>query len=77
MVIVSKTEMQSTFERILLSNGLNEEKAKICADIFTTNSLDGIYTHGVNRFPRFIKYIKSGFVKIDAEPSLVSKFGGI
>ncbi|MDZ7936017.1 MAG: 3-dehydro-L-gulonate 2-dehydrogenase [Emticicia sp.] len=76
-LMISRATMQSTFERILLSNGLSENKAKICAEIFTTNSLDGIYTHGVNRFPRFIKYLKGGFVKPDAEPSLVSTFGGI
>ncbi len=74
---ISKETMQSTFEEILLKNGFNETKAKTCAEIFTINSLDGIYTHGVNRFPRFIKYLKGGFVKPDSEPSLVSKFGGI
>jgi 3-dehydro-L-gulonate 2-dehydrogenase len=76
-LIISKSTMQSTFEGILLNKGLSENKAKTCAEIFTINSLDGIYTHGVNRFPRFIKYLKGGFVKPDAEPSLVSKFGGI
>ena len=45
--------------------------------IFTEISIDGIYTHGVNRFPRFIKYIKEGYVKPDATPSLENKFGGI
>ena len=74
---ISKETMQSTFEEILLKNGFSETKAKTCAEIFTINSLDGIYTHGVNRFPRFIKYLKGGFVKPDSEPSLVSKFGGI
>ena len=58
-LIISKSAMQSTFEGILLKNGLNENKAKTCAEIFTINSLDGIYTHGVNRFPRFIKYLKA------------------
>lgn len=74
---ISSAEMQATFEEILLKKGFQKEKAATCAAIFTTNSLDGIYTHGVNRFPRFIKYINEGFVKVDAEPSLISKFGGI
>ena len=76
-IIVSPSEMKNTFSRILVQHGLTEKKAALCADIFTANSIDGIYTHGVNRFPRFINYLKNGFVALDAEPSLVSKFGGI
>lgn len=76
-LIITQSEMQNTFEQILLKNGLNKNKAKICAEVFTANSIDGIYTHGVNRFPRFVKYLKSSYVKPDAEPSLISKFGGI
>lgn len=76
-LIISSAEMQNTFKRILLENGFEEKKAEQCAEIFTSNSIDGIYTHGVNRFPRFVKYLKEGWVKPDAEPSLKSKFGGI
>lgn len=39
--------------------------------------MDGVYTHGVNRFPRFVQYVKEGFVKVDAVPSLENKSGGI
>ena len=74
---VSALEMQNTFNRILLNLGFQPDKAQKCAEIFTNNSLDGIYTHGVNRFPRFVQYIKDGYVKPDAEPTLVSKFNGI
>ncbi len=76
-LLIPSAEMQATFEAILLKNGFEQEKATKCAAIFTTNSVDGIYTHGVNRFPRFIKYLKEGFVKADEVPSLISKFGGI
>ena len=76
-ITVSVREMKNTFSSILVQHGLTEKKAALCADIFTANSIDGIYTHGVNRFPRFINYLKNGFVAPDAEPSLVSKFGGI
>ena len=76
-ISLPKEEMQNTFERILLQHGFQKKKAQQCATIFTSNSLDGIYTHGVNRFPRFIQYIKDGFVKPEAVPTLISKFGGI
>jgi 3-dehydro-L-gulonate 2-dehydrogenase len=70
-------EMQDRFRTILLREGFSEEKALKCAVVFTENSVDGVYTHGVYRFPRFIQYIKEGFVKANAEPSLQHKFGGI
>ncbi len=76
-IIVSAKEMQSTFTTILLHNGFSEERATECAIVFTNNSVDGIYTHGVNRFPRFVQYIQQGFVNPDAVPTLKHKFGGI
>lgn len=48
--------------KILLQNGFPEEKAKACAEVFTANSVDGVYTHGVNRFSRFIKYTREGHI---------------
>ncbi len=70
-------EMRDHFVKILMQEGFEEGKALQCATEFTGNSVDGVYTHGVYRFPRFVQYIKDGFVKVNAEPSLKSKFGGI
>lgn len=57
--------MESEFYRILIAHGFPSDKARICAQVFMNNSLEGIYTHGVNRFPRFIEYKEKGFVKPD------------
>ncbi|SHF96336.1 3-dehydro-L-gulonate 2-dehydrogenase [Mariniphaga anaerophila] len=70
-------EMKSEFQRILLKTGFSDEKAEACARIFAENSLDGIYSHGVYRFPRFVDYIKRGFVQVDAEPRLVQSVGAL
>jgi 3-dehydro-L-gulonate 2-dehydrogenase len=75
--LVSAKKMHTTFETILVQLNFPKNRAKECAAIFTNNSVDGIYTHGVNRFPRFVKYIKEGYVKPEAVPSLTHKFGGI
>ena len=77
LVFVSHEEMQQCFNSILLKTGFSEDKAERLAAAFTQNSLDGIYTHGVNRFSRFIDYTKKGYVKTDGEPSLKSKNNGI
>jgi 3-dehydro-L-gulonate 2-dehydrogenase len=77
IITVKPREMQDLFSGILRKAGFTEEKAIACASIFTNNSIDGIFTHGVNRFPRFVQYVKDGFIKPDAEPTLQNKSGGL
>lgn len=74
---IPSDKMRSEFFRILTGLGFSEQKAAKCADIFTLNSLEGVYSHGVNRFPRFVSNIKEGFVFPDAEPSLVNRTGSL
>jgi 3-dehydro-L-gulonate 2-dehydrogenase len=74
--IVSK-KMISEFHRILLSRGFAKDNALQCAEIFTNNSIDGVYSHGVNRFATFIKMVDDGFVKPNNIPSLKGKHAGI
>jgi len=74
---ISPEEMEQKFYGILLKAGLSENKARTCARVFTENSIDGVYTHGVNRFPRFIQYIRDGHIIVEAEPVLKSTFGGV
>jgi 3-dehydro-L-gulonate 2-dehydrogenase len=69
--------LKSEFFRILEKNGFSESRAEKCAEIFTDNSLDGVNSHGINRFPRFVKNIMQGFVKPEAVPTLVSAFGSL
>jgi 3-dehydro-L-gulonate 2-dehydrogenase len=74
---ITPTQMQETFSAILVKNGFELSKAIACAQIFTESSVDGVYTHGVNRFPVFIEYVRKGFVIPDAEPILRSRSGAI
>ena len=74
---ISSQEMLSKFERILLSRGFEKEKALQCAQVFTHNSVDGVYSHGINRFASFVKMVDQKHVKPQNTPSLKSKFEGI
>ncbi|MFI5130369.1 MAG: 3-dehydro-L-gulonate 2-dehydrogenase [Chitinophagales bacterium] len=76
-ISVSRDEMLSELGRILLKNGFTSERAVQCAEIFTSSSIDGVYTHGVNRFAKFVEYVQSGYVKSQAEPSLKNRSGNI
>lgn len=69
--------MKSRFQEILQHMGFPEDKAEQCAIIFTENSRDGIYTHGLNRFPTFIEMIKQGLVNSYAGPVLENTIGSL
>ncbi|MFP4619075.1 MAG: 3-dehydro-L-gulonate 2-dehydrogenase [Spirochaetaceae bacterium] len=70
-------EMEEKFQQILLKNNFSDERAAECARIFAENSLDGIYSHGVNRFSRFIDFVEKGLIKPNAEPKLSTSAGAI
>src|SRR4051812_37146567 len=74
---IPQEKLQSEFDRILLKHGFSPAKAKTCAAIFTTNALEGIYTHSVNRFPKFIQYIQKGYIKPGNEAICKHKAGSI
>jgi len=70
-------KLKSEFKRVLLSLGFTAEKAGVCATIFAENSRDGVYTHGLNRFPTFVEYVKKGLVYPDAEPTKENTLGSL
>lgn len=70
-------KLKSEFVRVLLKNGFTTDRAIKCAEIFAQNSLEGVNSHGINRFALFIKNIREGFVKPDAVPSLSNRTGSI
>lgn len=69
--------MESEFKRILLKYNFTEDRAKNIAHIYTVNSIEGVYTHGVNRFSKFIKYVVDGHIKPDKDPICTHRAGAI
>lgn len=67
--------MTREFERILASRGLSDVDARVAATMFTGASLDGVYSHGVNRFARIVANIEQGIINARAKPALVSALG--
>ncbi|MBK7593259.1 MAG: 3-dehydro-L-gulonate 2-dehydrogenase [Betaproteobacteria bacterium] len=55
--------------------GMNEPDARTCARVHTESSCDGIYSHGLNRVPRFVDYLRRGWINLDAKPALVKRVG--
>ena len=75
MLRIQFSEMVQAFVRVLLKMGFTQQRAETCAKLFAEASRDGVYTHGLNRFPRFIDYIKKGYIDVSAEPEKVAGFG--
>ena len=72
---ISFEDMKQEFQRVLLKVGFTANRADQLAGIFAQNSLDGVASHGWNRFPFFIQQIEHGYIKIEAEPELIASFG--
>lgn len=70
-------EIMETFKHILHKNQFNEIQTELIAYIFTNNSIDGIYSHGLNRFARFIYDVKNKYVIPNKIPKLKHHFNGL
>ncbi len=70
-------EVQETLAGALQKFGFSAERAQSCAQLFAETTRDGVYTHGVNRFPRFVAQIQNGSVDVSTEPALLAGFGAL
>lgn len=62
-------------QKVLQKYGMEESRAKRCATLFAKADLDGVHSHGVNRFFTFLEYIRNDWVKLDREPEPLSQLG--
>ncbi|MFC1778195.1 Ldh family oxidoreductase, partial [Pseudomonadota bacterium] len=65
------SEIEPVLESALLKHGFGNDRASHCARLFTETSLDGVYSHGLNRFPVFLQMVEKGIVRPGNEPSVV------
>jgi 3-dehydro-L-gulonate 2-dehydrogenase len=75
MPLVRFEDMKAEFKRVLIKKGCEAEIAELSARIIAETSLDGVYSHGVNRFPRVVEYIDKGYIKLNAKPTKVDGIG--
>ncbi|NJX13996.1 3-dehydro-L-gulonate 2-dehydrogenase [Tamlana crocina] len=74
---ISPENIQKVLYELFLKYKFNNTNAKLLANVFTESTLDGVSSHGVNRVPLFIEYVKKGVIKIDAEAEKTASFGNI
>jgi 3-dehydro-L-gulonate 2-dehydrogenase len=76
-VLVAYSELHRVMRDVLLHHGMEPERADECARLFAEASRDGVASHGLNRFPRFVAMIRNGLVDVHARPQRVSSRGAV
>ena len=76
MRIAYKTMVQQ-FARVLQKKGFGPEDAAEAAEIFAQNSLSGVYSHGLNRFPRTVRYLDCGHIDPSAKATCEQSAGAL
>ena len=69
--------MVKEFTRVLVRYGFTEDRAKAAAEIFAQNSLAGVQSHGLNRFPVVVNYLKKGEIDPKVEATCIASFGAM
>jgi 3-dehydro-L-gulonate 2-dehydrogenase len=77
MIRVPFDELNAALYQAMLHLGLPEDRARRCALLFAETTRDGVYTHGLNRFPRFSAMVRNGSIDVHATPTLTAAFGAI
>jgi 3-dehydro-L-gulonate 2-dehydrogenase len=74
---ISFEELQETLESVLRKLGFSDSRAQTCSRLFAETTCDGVYTHGINRFPRFVAMVRNGSIDVQGEPQLLAGFGAL
>jgi len=77
MTRIPFTELQTTLAAVLCKLGFTADRAQICARLFAETTRDGVYTHGINRFPRFVATIRNGCVDPAGEAAATAQYGAL
>ena len=70
MMRVPFEQLEAALAEALVPLGFVEERGALCARLFAETTRDGVYTHGLARFPRFAAMVRSGAVVAAQKPSV-------
>ena len=70
-------EVVSTLAALFVRLGFEPHRAEHCARLFAETTRDGVYSHGLERVPRFLAMIRNGSIDVLATPSRTLQLGAI
>ncbi|WP_215223724.1 3-dehydro-L-gulonate 2-dehydrogenase [Echinicola shivajiensis] len=71
------SQLQDVLCSILIKNQFSSERAALSARLFAQSSLDGVPSHGLNRFLHYLDCIHKGIIDPEAEPVCKERFGAL
>ena len=77
MIRVPFETLRDEFYRVLVSVGFTGERAMLCARLFAENQRDGVYSHGLNRFPGFVAGLENRRINFRAQPEKTESYGAL
>jgi len=77
MLRVPFADLYAVLERAMLRLGLAPEAAQLSARLFAETTRDGVYTHGLNRFPRFEAMVQNSSIDVRATVTRTAAFGAL
>jgi 3-dehydro-L-gulonate 2-dehydrogenase len=72
MLRIPYDDLYAALHRAMEHLGLRGDRAALCARLFAETTRDGVYTHGLDRFPRFAEMVANGSIDVNAEPTRVA-----
>ena len=77
MARLSFSDLKQTIFHAFVNAGMAPQDAETCARIHTESTADGVPSHGINRVPRFVNYIREGYIHLGAMPQPVRQLGAL
>src|SRR5579863_2767785 len=77
MIRIPIEEVQDQLAAVLRRLGFAAGRSDECSRLFAETTCDGVYTHGINRFSRFVAMVRNGSIDANAEPVVVAQFGAL
>jgi len=77
MLRVPFADLFAMLERTMLRLGFPADAARLSARLFAETTRDGVYSHGLNRFPRVEAMVVNGSIDVQARPQRTAAFGCI
>jgi 3-dehydro-L-gulonate 2-dehydrogenase len=74
---VAYADLCAALERAMQHLGLRGERAALCARLFAETTRDGVYTHGLNRFPRFAEQVRNGSIDVKGAACCIATAGAL
>ena len=74
-MLISFNDLRKELFEICILQGYCLEKSEIISTVIAESTLDGVYSHGVNRFSQLINLTQKRVIDKDANPILKTEFG--